>query len=566
MEKYEINVKRWLSSPQVDSPTKAIIEKMSAKEREDAFYKDIEFGTAGMRGIMGPGTNRFNIHTLRKANIGFAKYLLANFKDARERGVVIAHDNREDADTFQNLCAEILNDFGIKVYVFDSLRPTPELSFAVRYLNTAGGIMITASHNPKEYNGYKIYDEFGAQLVPEKIAPLIDIINKLGDELNVSYEKMTPRGELILLDDKVDEEYVKLVLNISLNKELDKSNFRIVFTPQHGASYINAMRVFKTLGYDIYPVLSQCNPDPNFSGTITPNPEDPRAYVDAIKLAKEVNANLIVTTDPDGDRCGLGFLNKKGEYTLLTGNQSAVMLLDYILKMRKEKGLLSKDGVVYNTIVTSPFGNDVAKAYGMKVESFLTGFKFIGEQIHRHEVNGGPHFEFGYEESYGCLIKDFVRDKDATQAIVMYAEMALYYHLQGLDLDDVYLALEKKYGFHEDEVYSMNFIGLEGEVKLKNLLKNLRDNPITYLFDSEVIRLEDYALSTAREGDKIYPLTLPKSDVFRLFLKNGDIVAIRPSGTEPKCKFYVMAFAKDGSIKGRAKLLYEALLEKLNLK
>lgn len=566
MEQYQINVKRWLESSKVNEDLKAEIRAMKETQLQDAFYKDIEFGTAGMRGIMGPGTNRFNVFTLRKANIGFAKYLLTYVKDAKSRGVVIAHDNRLDADKFQTLCADVLRDFGIKVYVFDSLRPTPELSFAVRELKTAGGIMITASHNPKEYNGYKIYDEQGAQLVPHKIAPLIDIIAKLDDEINLTYEKDEVRGALITLDESIDNKYVDLVKSIGLNKNLDKSNYKIVFTPQHGASYVNAMRVFKELGYEIYPVLSQCNPDPYFKGTITPNPEDPRAYEEAIKLAKKEKAQLIVTTDPDGDRCGLGFLTKEGEYKLLTGNQSAAILLDYILKARQEKGLLSKNGVVYNTIVTSPFGNDIAKSYGVKVESFLTGFKFIGEQIHHYEVNDGPHFEFGYEESYGCLIKDFVRDKDATQAIVMYAEMALYYYRHGLDLDDVYLALEQRHGFHEDEVYSLAFEGVEGANKLKALLSNLRTSPITYLFDSEVIRSEDYGLSIAKEGNKEFTLTLPKSDVFRLFLRNGDIVAIRPSGTEPKCKFYIMAYAKDDKVQGRAKKLYEALLTLLNLK
>ena len=415
------NYLRWLNSAKVSEQDKEILRKMDQKEIDDAFFKDVEFGTAGMRGVLGPGTNRMNNFTVKKATVAFAKYLLELFPKAKEEGVVISHDNRHMSREFTLLSAETLNDFGIKTYIFDALRPTPELSFAVRYLKACAGIMITASHNPKQYNGYKVYDETGCQLVPDKIKRLLELIDALPNELEVEYEVAKVRGENILLDNKVDDEYVRLVESIAINRDLDKSNFKIVFTPNHGTSYVNSMRIFKDLGYKIYPVMSQVEPDPDFSGTLSPNPEDPRAYIEPIKLAKEIDADLIVMTDPDGDRVGLGYKAKDGSYQTLTGNQSAALLMDYIFSQKKEKGTLSDNGVMYYTIVTSSLGGDIARHYGVKVEEFLTGFKFIGNRIDYYEkVGNGPKFEFGYEESYGCLIAPFARDKDGCQAILIY--------------------------------------------------------------------------------------------------------------------------------------------------
>lgn len=420
------NYNRWLNSPLVSENDKAILRSMNQEEIDDAFYKDIEFGTAGMRGIIGPGTNRMNIFTIKKACIGYARFLLSKYTNARARGVAISHDNRHMSREFAIECANIINDMGINTYLFDSLRPTPELSYAIRYKNCCGGIMITASHNPKEYNGFKVYDSYGCQLTPNKITPLLEIISKLPDELSVKVVGVTEKGINQIFGPDVDDTYVALVETVQLNPNLDKSNFKIVYTPNHGASFINAMRVFKDCGYNVTPVLSQCDPDPDFKGTLSPNPEDPRSYIEAIKLAKEIDADLICMTDPDGDRVGLACKNKKGEYVLLTGNESAAILLDYILSERKKKGFLSSNGVMYNTVVTSGIGKLIAENYGVKTESFLTGFKYIGDRIQYYEEHGGPHFEFGYEESYGCLIKPFVRDKDGIQAILLYCEMALF--------------------------------------------------------------------------------------------------------------------------------------------
>ena len=322
----EQNYQRWLNSPKVDESIKTELRKMNQAQIDDAFFKDVEFGTAGMRGVLGPGTNRLNSFTVTKATVGFSQYLLEIFPKAKEMGVVISHDNRHQSREFTLLSAKVLNDFGIKAYIFDTLRPTPELSFAVRYLKACGSIMITASHNPKEYNGYKVYDETGCQLVPEKISRLLELIAALPNELDVEYKKADKLGETVMLDNKVDDEYVRLCESIAINKDLDKSNFKIVFTPNHGTSYVPSMRIFKDLGYDIVPVLSQCTPDPDFSGTLSPNPEDPRSYIEGLKLAKEVGAKLLVMTDPDGDRVGLGYLASDGTYQTFTGNQSAAML------------------------------------------------------------------------------------------------------------------------------------------------------------------------------------------------------------------------------------------------
>ena len=540
------NYLRWLNSAKVSEQDKEILRKMDQKEIDDAFFKDVEFGTAGMRGVLGPGTNRMNNFTVKKATVAFAKYLLELFPKAKEEGVVISHDNRHMSREFTLLSAETLNDFGIKTYIFDALRPTPELSFAVRYLKACAGIMITASHNPKQYNGYKVYDETGCQLVPDKIKRLLELIDELPNELEVEYEAAKVRGENILLDNKVDDEYVRLVESIAINRDLDKSNFKIVFTPNHGTSYVNSMRIFKDLGYKIYPVMSQVDPDPDFSGTLSPNPEDPRAYIEPIKLAKEIDADLIVMTDPDGDRVGLGYKAKDGSYQTLTGNQSAALLMDYIFSQKKEKGTLSDNGVMYYTIVTSSLGGDVARYYGVKVEEFLTGFKFIGNRIDYYEKKGnGPKFEFGYEESYGCLIAPFARDKDGCQAILMYCEMALFYFLKGMRLDEAWDDLSKRFGYHQDITYSMEFFGSEGQAKMDNLMNTLHNNPFISINGLKVVKVDDIEKGERITKEGKEKLNLPKSNVVKLYLEDGSIVTVRPSGTEPKVKFYVGTVLKE---------------------
>ena len=562
------NYQRWLNSNKVDEKTKAALKAMNQKEIDDAFFKDVEFGTAGMRGVLGPGTNRLNDFTVKKATVAFGKYLLEIFPNAKKEGVVISHDNRHMSREFTLLSAKVLNDLGIKTYIFDSLRPTPELSFAVRYLKACGGIMITASHNPKQYNGYKVYDETGCQLVPDKIARLLEIIASLPNELDVEYEVAEQRGENILLDNKVDDEYVRLVEEIAINKDLDKSNFKIVFTPNHGTSYVNAMRIFKDLEYQIYPVLSQCDPDPDFSGTLSPNPEDARSFIEPIKLAKEINADLIVMTDPDGDRVGLGYLAKDGTYQTLTGNQSAALLMDYIFSQKKEKGTLSKDGVMYTTIVTSSIGKEIASYYGVKSEEFLTGFKFIGNRIDYYEkVGHGPKFEFGYEESYGCLVAPFARDKDGCQAILMYCEMALYYYLRGLRLDEAMDQLYQRFGYHQDITYSMEFFGSEGQAKMDGLMNTVHNEPFITINGLKVVAVDDIEKQQHIELDgKVSPINLPKSNVVKLYLEDGSLVTVRPSGTEPKVKFYVGTKLKEKPLDNSfPEALFKGIKEVLHL-
>ena len=561
------NYLRWLNSNRVSAQDKEILRNMNQEQIDDAFFKDVEFGTAGMRGVLGPGTNRMNNFTVKKATVAFAKYLLELFPKAKEEGVVISHDNRHMSREFTLLSAETLNDFGIKTYIFDSLRPTPELSFAVRYLKACAGIMITASHNPKQYNGYKVYDETGCQLVPDKIKRLLELIDELPNELEVEYEVAKQRGENILLDNKVDDEYVRLVESIAINRDLDKSNFKVVFTPNHGTSYVNSMRIFNDLGYKIYPVMSQVDPDPDFSGTLSPNPEDPRAYIEPIKLAKEIDADLIVMTDPDGDRVGLGYKAKDGSYQTLTGNQSAALLMDYIFAQKKAKGTLSDNGVMYYTIVTSSLGRDVAEYYGVKVEEFLTGFKFIGNRIDYYEKLGhGPKFEFGYEESYGCLIAPFARDKDGCQAILMYCEMALYYFLKGMRLDEAWDDLSKRFGYHQDLTYSMEFFGSEGQAKMDKLMNTLHNNPFIEINGLKVVQVDDIEKSVRLTKQSTSPINLPKSNVVKLYLEDGSIVTVRPSGTEPKVKFYIGTKLKEKPVDNSfPEALYKGIKEVLHL-
>ena len=544
MNRIQDNYLRWLNSTIVSNKDKEILKNMSEEEKADAFFKNVEFGTAGMRGVLGPGTNRLNSHTVRKAVIAFAIYLIEKFDDAYISGVVISHDNRHMSREFTLLCAKVMSEFGIKVYLFDSLRPTPELSFAIRYLKACGGIMITASHNPKEYNGFKVYDETGCQLTPDKIERLINIIDDLPDELNVNFTPNIHPASIQILDETIDDEYVKAVESISINKDIDKSNFPIVFTPNHGTAYVNGMRVFKDLGFDVRPLLSQCTPDPDFSNTLSPNPEDERSFIEPIKYAKEINAKLIVMTDPDGDRVGLACLNKDGQYQTFTGNQSAAMLMDYMFESLKAKGLLPEDGVVYNTVVTSPLGEVIIKHFNLKYEAFLTGFKYIGSRIDYYEKRGGPVFVFGYEESYGCLIAPFARDKDGLQAITLYAEMANFYDKQGKSLDIVWDELGKKYGYYDDKVFNIAFFGPVGEEKMNKLMNILHTNPYISLDGLHVVKVEDYLKSVCYEDKKESKINLPKSDLVKLTFNDGTVIAVRPSGTEPKVKFYMSVNSK----------------------
>lgn len=533
-ERYE----KWVSHPNLDPRYKDELNNMDAQEKNDAFYTLIEFGTAGMRGLLGPGTNRINIHTIRKATQGYANYIKKAGEAACKAGIAIGYDNRHMSKEFAFDCADLLAKNNIASYVFESLRPTPELSFAVRHLHCFGGIMITASHNPKEYNGYKLYDDKGCQLVPALAGQVIDEVNAIEDELAIDANCTEEQKKLVtVIGKEVDEEYYKNVLSIQLNPDV-KKDIKIVFSPEHGTSNIPVQEVYKRAGYTCIPVVEQCNPDPDFSNTPTPNPEQPGAYELALRYARENDADVILVCDPDADRMGVG-VKHNGDYVVLTGNQSGSVEIEYICSQLKEKGLMPANPVMFNTVVTSDLGEKVAADYGVETEKTLTGFKFIGEKVAKYEVTHEKNYVFGYEESYGSLIKPFVRDKDAPQACLMLAEAASFYKQQGKDLVDVLDSLYERHGTYEESQVALTLSGEAGANRIKEILADLRKDAPTEINGSKVVRSEDYKECTIKEGDTVTELTgFTKSDVLKYYLEDGSWIAVRPSGTEPKCKFY----------------------------
>ena len=533
-ERYE----KWVNHPNLDARYKDVLENMNEEEKNDAFYTLIEFGTAGMRGLLGPGTNRINIHTIRKATQGYANYIIAAGKKACEKGIAIGYDNRHMSREFAFDCADLLAKNNIRSYVFESLRPTPELSFAVRHLGCFGGIMITASHNPKEYNGYKLYDDKGCQLIPSLAAQVIDQVNAIEDELAIDANCTEEQKKLITVIGKdVDEEYYKNVLSIQLNPDVNK-DIKIVFSPEHGTANIPVQEVYKRAGYTCIPVEEQCTPDPDFSNTPTPNPEQPGAYELALEYAKKNDADLILVCDPDADRMGVG-VKHNGEYVVLTGNQSGSVEIEYICSQLTKQNKMPENPVMFNTVVTSDLGEKVAADYGVTTEKTLTGFKFIGEKVAKYEVTHEKNYVFGYEESYGSLIKPFVRDKDAPQACLMLAEACAYYKQEGKDLVDVLDSLYDRHGTYEESQVALTLSGEAGANRIKEILANLRKDSPAEIGGTKVVKSEDYKECVIKEGDKVTELTgFTKSDVLKYYLEDGSWIAVRPSGTEPKCKFY----------------------------
>lgn len=533
-ERYE----KWVNHPNLDARYKDVLENMNEEEKNDAFYTLIEFGTAGMRGLLGPGTNRINIHTIRKATQGYANYIIAAGKEACEKGIAIGYDNRHMSREFAFDCADLLAKNNIRSYVFESLRPTPELSFAVRHLGCFGGIMITASHNPKEYNGYKLYDDKGCQLIPSLAAQVIDQVNAIEDELAIDANCTEEQKKLITVIGKdVDEEYYKNVLSIQLNPDVNK-DIKIVFSPEHGTANIPVQEVYKRAGYTCIPVEEQCTPDPDFSNTPTPNPEQPGAYELALEYAKKNDADLILVCDPDADRMGVG-VKHNGEYVVLTGNQSGSVEIEYICSQLTKQNKMPENPVMFNTVVTSDLGEKVAADYGVTTEKTLTGFKFIGEKVAKYEVTHEKNYVFGYEESYGSLIKPFVRDKDAPQACLMLAEACACYKQEGKDLVDVLDSLYDRHGTYEESQVALTLSGEAGANRIKEILTNLRKDSPAEIGGTKVVKSEDYKECVIKEGDKVTELTgFTKSDVLKYYLEDGSWIAVRPSGTEPKCKFY----------------------------
>ncbi len=536
---YELEYNKWMAVKDLDIEFLNELKAMNKEEKEDAFYKSLEFGTGGMRGVIGAGINRMNTYTIRKANYGFGKYLSFMYPKEVSRGVVIAHDNRNKSVEFAKESASVLASFGIRSYIFESLRPTPELSFAVRHLNAIGGIVVTASHNPPKYNGYKIYDEDGCQLVPKYADEVIKYVNEVDDVFSikyVEYEKAFDDGLIEIIGKEIDEEYLKLVDTVQLRDNVEKE-VKIVFTPLHGTSADIGVRALRNNGYSVIPVKEQMVPDPNFSTVTSPNPENKEAFEYAIRYGKEHNADLLIATDPDADRLGVACLHD-GEYILLTGNQTGAILVDYILRTRKEQGTLPIKGMVYNTVVTSQLGATIAKSFGMEVTSTLTGFKFIGEQAKILE-DTDYEFMFGYEESYGYVIKDFVRDKDSIQALLLISEIANIGKLSGKTLYDYLLFLYEEYGYYYEDLANIALEGVVGENRIKEIMNYFRNNKPKRIIGNKVVMVEDFNESIKYENNTEEVINLPKSNVLKFTMSDGSWFVLRPSGTEPKLKIYI---------------------------
>lgn len=563
---------RWLNEPTLTPLLREELQHIqgNALEITERFYAHLSFGTGGMRGEIGAGTNRLNIYTIRKASLGLAHYLLNQDRDIINIdedqvgliSVVIAFDCRHFSQQFAETAALTLAEKGIKAYVFPTLRATPQLSFAVRKLQASAGIVITASHNPPEYNGYKVYNSDGAQLNLEEGEEVIQCVHQVKDELAVKVmdkQVAMAKGLFVTLDDQIDIDYYDYVSSLSLQPELIKemaNKIRIVFTPLHGTASIPVQKVLQKAGFtQVLIVQEQEDPDPNFSTVASPNPEEPAAFEMGITLAKKHNADIIIGTDPDADRMGLVVKDPEGNYKLLTGNQTGALLLQYILIQKEKTGQLTPTHTVCKTIVTSELGRKIAESYWLETIDTLTGFKFIGEKMKQFNEKGDRTFLFGYEESYGYLIGDEVRDKDAIQAALLSAELAAYYKSQGITVYEALENIYEKHGFYLEDLLSVTLKGREGMEKINSKMHALREHPPQEIGEQKITIREDYEQQKRYEvaNGQVEKMTLPRANVLKYFLDDGTWVCIRPSGTEPKLKVYM-------SINGRS---HEETAEKL---
>ena len=538
---------KWLNDPYFDDETKKELLSIrnNPKEIEDRFYKDLEFGTAGLRGVIGAGTNRMNVYTVRKATQGLANYIIKN--NGQSRGVAIAYDSRHMSPEFADEAALCLNANNIKAYVFDSLRPTPELSFAVRYYGCIAGINITASHNPSEYNGYKVYWEDGAQITPPHDTGITEEVNKVSDYSQVktmNKDDAIRNGLYIVINSEVDDAYLDVLKSLTLHPEVIKEqaeSIKIVYTPLHGTGNIPVRRTLKELGFkNVFVVPEQEKPDGDFPTVSYPNPESAEAFELALKLAKKEDADLVLATDPDADRLGVWVRDKAGEYHCLTGNMSGCLIAEYEISQRKAVKGLPADGALITTIVSTKLSKAIAASYGIKYIEVLTGFKYIGQQILEFEKSGHGTYLFGFEESYGCLIGTYARDKDAVSASVALCEAAAYYKSKGLTLWDAMTSMYEKYGYYKDGVQSITLSGIEGLQKIQDIMNALRANAPKQIGGFDVIAVRDYKtgkirnIATGEESET----GLPASNVLYFELTDNAWVCVRPSGTEPKLKLY----------------------------
>lgn len=545
---------------------------MTEWQLKDAFYTQLAFGTGGMRGELGPGPNRMNIYTVRKVTKGLAKYIEKQGTDAKRKGVVIAYDSRHQSQEFALEVAKTLGMHNIQAYVFEEMRPTPELSFAVRYLYAYAGIMITASHNPAAYNGYKVYGQDGAQLPPAAADEIVSYMSDIENELHIQVQDeqvLLKENLLSYSGENLDHVYVDYVKSLQQQAELpEKEKLQMVYTPLHGGGSEIVPQALREFGFrDITIVTEQASPDPDFSTVASPNPEDSEAFQMAIQYGKRTGAELLLATDPDADRLGIAVKDPMGEYRLLTGNQVGALLLDYLLTQKQKKGDLENNSVMLKTIVTSELGSAIAEEFGVKTVNTLTGFKYIAEKIEEYNKKETYTFQFGYEESYGYLIGDFVRDKDAVQAAAMITEAAAYYKSIGSSLYERLMILFKTYAYYQEALSSITIKGQEGINEINNILIDLRTNLPLEFGGVSVTKIEDY-----QSRERIYVLEekyetihLPKSNVLKYYLKDGSWVAVRPSGTEPKIKFYfgVTSSSMEES-KRRIKKLEQHVFDRVN--
>ncbi len=545
LKKYE----EWLSSNEIDEETKEELRRIKIDETEikDSFYKDLEFGTAGLRGIVGAGTNRMNKYTVGKATQGLANYILKN--NGQNKGVAIAYDSRNMSQEFSKLAALILNANGIKTYRFESLRPTPELSFTVRELGCISGIVITASHNPPKYNGYKVYWEDGAQIsfpVDKEITEEVNAIEKYSEIKEITEEEAVQKGLYNTIGEEIDKKYIEYLKSIALNKEIDKEygkDIKIVYTPLHGTGKKLALRILNELGFtNVYVVKEQAEPDGRFPTVSYPNPEDPAAFELALNLAKEVDADIVVANDPDADRIGLHVKDSKtGEYILFNGNMIGLTVADYLINQEREKGFLNKNVALIKTIVSSNMTDRICEENGVKLFEVLTGFKNVAAKIREFERDNSYKCIMGYEESYGCLVGDKVRDKDGIAALMLLSESAALYKKQGLTLWDNMQNMYKKYGYYKEGQISIVLEGAEGAQKIKNMMEEIRNNPPKEIGKYKVLKLRDYSNGRVKNciTGEICQEDLPKSNVLYFELENDFWGCVRPSGTEPKIKLYM---------------------------
>lgn len=533
----------WLDSENVMSSMKQQLRQMSESEREDAFYQNLEFGTGGMRGIIGPGTNRMNLLTVRRAAHGIAVCIRNQGQSAMDRGFVIAFDNRRMSKEFSKEVAAILASYGIRVYLYSEPRTTPQLSFSIRELQTSMGMMITASHNPPEYNGLKVYGQDGAQLNLEDAEQVISTIDKVAgpEELaEIDFNQFNKSGLIHYLGEELDREYQNNVKEIVFtNARLSSTDLKVIFTPLHGASGSTIRTLVDELAIPHFSyVEAQMQPDSEFPTLTSANPEDEEAFGMAINQGMSEKADLLIAVDPDGDRVGLAAWDGR-KYHLLNGNETGALALHFVLSQMKSQGTLPEDGRVFKTIVTSEMGRAIAKSFGVETEDVLTGFKFIGEKIRENEKDNTFTYLFGYEESYGYLVKPFARDKDAIQMVILLTEMAAFYHQQGKTLLDGLNELYQLVGVYKESLVAITVPGATGAIKIQQALQSVRSNPPEMIAYCPVIRFEDYLSQVRMDQGTTHQLTLPKANVLKFVLEDGTWVCLRPSGTEPKIKYYI---------------------------